>query len=356
MRLLAALPLLLAAAVLTGAAPPPVSQLQRDADRLVARTEVPAVIVLVERDGRRTAVAAGLADVARRRRARPDDRFWVGSITKSFVATVVMQLVAEGRLGLDDTVQGLLPGRIREGRRVRLRHLLSHTSGIPDYMRLEPWSSAVARNPRTVISPRRLVSSAARLPLEFRPGSRASYSNTNYLVLAEILERKTGRRLGVLLRDRIFRPLGLTATAYESGRRDLRDQIHGYDVSSSPPTDVSRHGLGGPWADGAIVSNARDLAVFFGALLRGRLVPRRLVDRMATIVPGSHGEGMGLYRLGSPCGRWFYGHTGGTPGYVTFAAASRDARHLVVFSVNGVNPYAMEALVGRYLDEVLCKR
>ena len=346
----------LAAAFLTGAAPPPASQLQRDADRLVAQTEVPAVIVLVERDGRRSVVAAGLADVVHRRKARPDDRFWVGSVTKSFVATVVMQLVAEGRLRLDDTVQKLLPGRIREGRRIRLRHLLSHTSGIPDYMRLEPWSSAVARDPRTVISPRRLVSSAARLPLEFRPGSRASYSNTNTLVLAEILERRTGRRLGVLLRDRIFRPLGLTATAYESGRRDLRDQMHGYDVSSSPPSDVSRHGLGGPWADGAIVSNARDLAVFFGALLRGRLVPRRFVEQMATIVPGSHGEGMGLYRLGSPCGRWFYGHTGGTPGYVTFAAGSRDARHLVVFAVNGVNPYAMEALVGRYLDEVLCRR
>src|SRR6187402_1414486 len=110
MRLIAALLLVLAAAFLTGAAPPPASQLQRDADRLVAQTEVPAVIVLVERDGRRMVVAAGLADVARRRKARPDDRFWVGSITKSFVATVTMQLVAEGRLGLDDTVQALLPG------------------------------------------------------------------------------------------------------------------------------------------------------------------------------------------------------------------------------------------------------
>jgi D-alanyl-D-alanine carboxypeptidase len=89
-------------------------------------------------------------------------------------------------------------------------------------------------------------------------------------------------------------------------------QVHGYDVSGVPPRDVSLHGLGGPWADGAIVSNARDLALFFGALLRGRLVPARLVARMKTVVPGSHGHGMGLARLGSPCGRWFYGHTGGT--------------------------------------------
>jgi D-alanyl-D-alanine carboxypeptidase len=178
----------------------------------------------------------------------------------------------------ESRVSKLLPGRLREGRRIRLRNLLNHTSGIPDYLELEPWRSAVARNPRVVISARRLVSSAARLPLEFRPGSQASYSNTNYLVLAEILERVTGHSLATLLRERILEPLGLKATAVESGRRTLDDdQMHGYDVSGSPPTDVSLHRLGGPWADGALVSNAHDLAVFFVALLRGQLVPPRLV-------------------------------------------------------------------------------
>jgi D-alanyl-D-alanine carboxypeptidase len=355
MRLLAALTL--AGALLAGGTPPSKSELQRSADRLVATSEIPGVIALFEQDGRRTVVAAGNADLAGRRKARPDDRFWVGSVTKSFVATVVMQLVAEGRLRLDDTVDHRLPGRLREGRRVRIRHLLNHTSGISDYMRLEPWGSAVGRNPRVVIPARRLVSSAAGLPLEFTPGSMASYSNTNYLLLAEIVERVTGEPLGRLLRKRIFEPLGLRATAYESGRRTLGDrQMRGYDVSGPRPRDVSRHGLGGPWADGAIVSSARDLAVFWGALLRGRLVPRRLLDRMQTIVPRSHGEGMGIYRLGSPCGRWFYGHTGGTPGYATFSAGSRDGRQLVVLAVNGVSPTAMQAM-GRYLDDhLLCRR
>jgi D-alanyl-D-alanine carboxypeptidase len=272
MRLLALLGL--AGALLGGAAGPSEPDLQRAADRLIATTEIPAVITLVEEDGKTAVVAAGDADLASGRKARPDDRFWVGSVTKSFVATVAMQLVAERRLMLEDTVHRLLPRRLSHGRRIRVRHLLNHTSGIPDYMRLEPWSSAVARNPRVVIPPRRLVSSTARLALEFRPGSRASYSNTNYLVLAEILQRVTGRSLARLLRERIFGPLGLRATAYESGRRVLRgDQMHGYDVSATPPRDVSLHGLGGTWADGAIVSNARDLAVFFGALLRGQLVP-----------------------------------------------------------------------------------
>lgn len=361
MRLYALLALVGAALVgtaLAGAAPPLKAELQRNADRLVATTELPGIVTLVGQDGRRTVVSAGLADVVRRRPMRPTDRFWVGSITKAFVATVVMQLVAENRLGLDDTVEELLPGRLGEGQRIRLRHLLGHTSGIPEYMRLDPWATAVSRNPRAVIPARRLVSSAAGLPLDFEPGTRASYSNTNYLVLAEILERETGRPIARLLRARIFRPLGLRSTGFESGRSAVGgNRVRGYDVSGPRPVDVSLHRLGGPWADGALVSSASDLAVFFGALLRGKLVPPRLVAlmRTKTKVPGSHGEGLGLYELPSPCGRWYYGHAGGTPGYVTWAAGSRDARRIVVLAVNGVSPDALRAL-GRYLDGLLCRR
>ena len=360
MRVLAILGLglvaLVGGALLVGAGPSD-SELQKAADRLVAASEIPAVITLVEQDGRRTIVAAGEADLTRHRAARPDDRFWIGSVTKSFVATVGMQLVAERRLRLDDTIDHLLPGRFREGRQIRLRHLLNHTSGIPDYMRLEPWGSAVARNPRVVIPARRLVSAAAREPLEFKPGSQASYSNTNYLVLGEILERLTGRRVAELLRERIFEPLGLTATAFEPARQGLSDdQMHGYDITGDTPRDVSLHRLGGPWADGAVVSNARDLAVFFGALLRGKLVPPALVAEMRKVVPRSHGNGLGIFKLGSPCGRWFYGNTGGTPGYLTFAAGSRDGRRLYVMALNGVDPRAMETIAGPYLDKLLCRR
>jgi D-alanyl-D-alanine carboxypeptidase len=339
--------------VLTGADPPLRRELQREADRLIATSDIPAVITLVEQDGHQTVVAAGDAQIGHRK-ARPEDRFWVGSITKSFIATVVMQLVAEHKLRLDDRLSALLPGRLREGRQIRVRNLLNHTSGIPNYMEHEPWSSAVARNPRVVIPERRLVSSVAKLPLEFAPGSRAAYSNTNYLVLAEILERVTGRPIATLLRKRIIKPLGLTATDFESGRAVGEDQLRGYDVSGSVPIDVSLHRLGGPWADGAIVSNAHDLAVFFGALLRGKLVPVRLVAQMQKVVPDSHGEGMGLYRLPSPCGRWFYGHTGGTPGYVTFAAGSRDGSRFFVVDWNGVSPVAIDAM-DEYLDDLLCR-
>ena len=232
--------------------------LQESADRLIATSEIPGVITLVERDGDRNVVAAGDAVVGHRA-ARPEDRFWVGSVTKSFVAAVAMLLVAEGALRLDDRVSELLPGRLREGRRIRLRNLLDHTSGIPNYMDVDPWASSVASDPRITIPSRRLVSSVARLPLQFDPGSRASYSKTNTLVLAEILERTTGSQLTSLLEDRIFEPLGLDATTYDPGKRVVRDdQMHGYGLASSPPQDISTYGLGGPWADGGIVSSAHD--------------------------------------------------------------------------------------------------
>jgi D-alanyl-D-alanine carboxypeptidase len=343
---------------LAGAAPPPKPELQRNADRLIATSGIPGVVTVVERNGRRTAVSSGLADVARRRPMRPTDRFWIGSTTKAFVATVVMQLVAEERLGLDDTVEELLPGRIGEGERIRLRNLLNHTSGIPEYMRMDPWATAVSRNPRVVIPAHRLVSAAGRVGLDFEPGTRASYSNTNYLVLGEVLERETGRPIARLLRSRIFGPLGLRSTGFESGRAAVGgNRVRGYEVSGPRPADVSLHRLGGPWADGALVSSAPDLTVFFGALLRGKLVPPRLVALMTTPtkVPGSHGEGLGLYKLPSPCGRWYYGHAGGTPGYVTWAAGSRDARRMVVLAVNGVSSRGLRAL-GKYLDGLLCRR
>jgi D-alanyl-D-alanine carboxypeptidase len=178
------------------------------------------VVTLVEQDGQRVAVASGHAQVDGRL-ARPEDRFWVGSVTKTFVAVAVMQLVAQHRIRLNDTVHRYLPGRLRYGRKIRIRQLLNHSSGLPDYMLHEPWSSTIFRNPRAVIPAKKLISSVAKLPLEYRPGSQATYSNTNYLVLGEILERVTHRSVASLLQRRIFTPLGLVHTAFERARAPL---------------------------------------------------------------------------------------------------------------------------------------
>ena len=206
------------------------------------------------------------------------------------------------------------------------------------------------------ILPPGLIAPALQFNLAFRPGSRAEYSNTNYGLLGEIVQRITKKPLGRVLRERIFTPLGLRSTTYEPGARRLDPrQLHGYEVGGgASPRDVSWNTFGGLKPDGAIVSTARDLAVFFGALIRGKLATKPLLAKMMTIVPRSHGEGMGLYRLPSPCGRNYFGHTGGTPGYITFAAATRDGRRVVVVAINGVCTNAIEAM-GHLVDDLLCR-
>src|SRR5262245_61370508 len=149
MRVAVILLALAAGIVVPGAASQTAPELQRDADRLIATSDIPAVVTLLEVDGTRTVVVSGEAKLGGRR-AQPQDRFHVGSITKSFVAVVVLQLVAEGRLHLGDRVSELLPGRLRHGRRIRLVNLLNHTSGLPEYMLLDPWRTAVANDPRVV--------------------------------------------------------------------------------------------------------------------------------------------------------------------------------------------------------------
>jgi D-alanyl-D-alanine carboxypeptidase len=173
---------------------------------------VPGAVLLV-RDGERTIrLAAGYGDLARRTPLRAGDRFRVGSETKTFVATVVLQLVGERKLSLADTVERWLPGLVPGGQKISVRQLLNQTSGLFDYAEDKVFERQLD-NPTKVWAPRRLVAIAtAHAPL-FRPGGRWSYSNTGYILLGLIVEQASGSSLGAELRERIFAPLRLRATA-----------------------------------------------------------------------------------------------------------------------------------------------
>jgi D-alanyl-D-alanine carboxypeptidase len=140
-------------------------------------------------------------------------------------------------------------------------------------------------------------------------------------------------------------PLGLRSTTYEPGARRLdAHQLHGYEVGGARPARRLVEHVRRLKPDGAVgLERARPRGVLRRADPR-RLVTKPLLAKMMTIVPRSHGEGMGLYRLPSPCGRNYFGHTGGTPGYITFAAATRDGRRVVVVAINGVGTNAIEAM------------
>jgi D-alanyl-D-alanine carboxypeptidase len=308
------------------------NELQRALDDLVA-TGIPGAVLLV-RDGDRTIrLTSGHGNLKPRTPMRVSDRFRTGSITKAFVATVVLQLVGEGKLRLGDPVERWLPGLVPNGRRITVRHLLNHTSGLFDYAGDAEWLAAAYRDPMRRWAPRELVAVATAHKPHFAPGAGWSYSNTNYVVVGLIVEAAIGRTLESELRRRIYAPLGLEATSLNAAPRIAGRHAHGYFLR--PLEDVT---VGSPsyvWAAGALVSTADDLARFFRALLGGRLLGPGLLRAMETTVAGARefSYGLGLERVALPCGvSW--GHSGGSPGYSADAFNSKDGARQVVLLVN----------------------
>src|SRR3954454_4538276 len=325
--------------------PPFATAVKRSLDRLVA-AGAPGAVVLVRDDGRTLRIAAGYANTRTKTRMRPSDRFRVGSVTKTFVATVVLQLAGEGKLSLDDSVEHWLPGEVPNGAAMTVRQLLTMTSGIFDY--LNDGDDTVLRrevaNPNVRWTAPQLVAIATGHAPRFAPGTSWSYSNTGYIVLGQIAEKAAGVPISDSLRDRIFAPAGLRATSFETGPRIAGPHAHGYDaLTGKKLRDYSVLDQTWAWTAGAIVSNADDLARFYRALLQGHLLRADLLATMETTVPMGGGApagyayGAGIATVPMPCGT-AWGHNGSTPGYLSSVINSRGAKRQVVVLVNGGEP------------------
>jgi D-alanyl-D-alanine carboxypeptidase len=331
-------------------------------DALVA-AGVPGVVVLVHGKNGTLRLASGHSNLARKTPMRVTDRFRVGSITKSFVATVVLQLVGEGKLSLDDTVEHWLPGVVPNGDKITLRNLLSHRSGLYDYLSdprvLKPYLSG---NFGYRWTPRGLVAvSASHKPL-FAPGTTTSYSNTNYLVLGLIVEKATGNSIGAELKRRIFAPLQLRSTSLDTSPRMRPPYAHGYLVQGKQLQDVTSVSPSYAWTAGAIVSTADDLARFYRALLGGRLLG---ADELRAMETPKNGYGFGLARTPLPqswgCGGARWGHDGALAAYSSIALNSKDGKKQMVVLVNSLtlddkvgDAKAQQALV-RLFKTALCR-
>jgi D-alanyl-D-alanine carboxypeptidase len=329
---------LAACAALTclAATPAPAAPVQQRLDELVA-AGVPGAVVLV-RDGSDVTVrAAGTSDLATGRPMRVDDRFRIASLTKTFAATVVMQLVDEGRLSLDDPVERWLPGVVPNGENITVRQLLGHQSGLFDFQDdpsvLAPY---LAGDLDHYWSPLGLLGVATAHPPLFAPGAGVSYSATGYVALGLVVEAVTGHSMTREVRTRLFRPLGLRSTTFPDRGLIRTRHAHGYLIQPGQPlwdvTDVSPSYY---WTTGNIVSTATDVARFYDALFAGRLVsPARLAE-METTRPDERGVqwGLGLFHGRLRCGD-YYGHDGASPGFLSVAYESPDGSHAVVALIN----------------------
>ena len=234
-------------------------------DRLIA-SGVPGAVLLARDGDDVLRLAAGTADTATGRPMRPDLRFRAGSVTKTFVATVTLQLAGEGTLSLDDTVEHWLPGLVPGGAAISVRQLLDHTSGLFDYTE-DPrvFAPYLAGNLDFRWQPRQLVRIAVSHPPLFPPGAAWSYSNTGYVLVGMIIEAATSHRLEAELQRRIFRPLRLDATSFATGSAIDGAHAHGYTDLGSGLADITGLSQSWAWAAGAVVSTADDLATFVGS-------------------------------------------------------------------------------------------
>jgi D-alanyl-D-alanine carboxypeptidase len=285
---------------------------------------------------------SGVAELGSARPVPANGRFRVGSVTKTFVATVVLQLVGEGRLRLDDVVERWLPGIVPNSDRITVRNLLQHTSGVYNYtdalFRLFPTEEDVLRNRYRTFRPAELVALAAAEPPLFEPGTSWSYSNTNYIVLGLLIKKITGRAYGDEVARRILRPLALRHTEVP-GTNPVISGPHAHGYLPVPrdgqveQVDISEFNPSWAWAAGEIVSTATDLNRFLGALLAGRLLRPAQLAAMKDTTAGLGEYGLGLFRLQLPCGT-VWGHNGGIFGYETWAMSTEDGSGQVALSYN----------------------
>jgi D-alanyl-D-alanine carboxypeptidase len=289
-------------------------------------------------DGRRTTVtAAGVTDMATGRRMTGREQFEVGSNTKTFTATLALQLVDRGQLELDAPVERYLPGVVPNGENITVRMLLNHTSGLFGYTSSENFFEDIFADPQHVHTDAELLARAFAYEPYFAPGTSWMYSNTNYILAGMIVQKLTGKSLPVLVQQRIAQPLGLKHTYYADPRATNtgRGYAHGYTITytSTDPTYIDTTGWPLAWggAAGAIISNQEELARFFSALLSGKLFSREQLAQMKTTVPipadfEIKGEyGLGLMRKDTPCGS-VWGHGGDTNGHHSTAVTTAVRR------------------------------
>ncbi|RSM69311.1 serine hydrolase [Amycolatopsis sp. WAC 01375] len=336
---------------------------QRGLDVLVGQDKFTGALAAVSsRDGRTRDYTAGASDRETGKKVPVDGRIRIGSNTKTFTATVVLQLVGEGKIELDEPVETYLPGVVRgkggDGRKITVRQLLQHTSGLPDYVDPVMGGDFVGNYlslRHTYFEPRQLTDTALQQP----PSSGWSYSNTNYIIAGLLVQRVTGRPIGEEITTRIIDRIGLRDTYWpQLGEQDLRGKHpKGYFATKDGNlVDVTRQDISMAWAAGALVSTPSDVTRFFSALVGGKLLrPQELAEMQSTVdAPGFDTVGGSRYGLGIAtfklsCGGQAWSHGGNTPGYTIVNGATTDGRAASV-AVTAL-PSTIEGL--KHLDETL---
>ncbi|GAA1611457.1 serine hydrolase domain-containing protein [Kribbella sancticallisti] len=298
---------------------------------------------------------SGVAEVGRSASVPANGRFRAGSITKTFVATVVLQLVDEGAVRLDDSVEKWLPGVIPNGEGITVRHLLNHTSGLYDFKDTLRLPDIVANRWKTWTADEVIRRAVANPPTSTTPGRIFDYSNTNYTVLGEIITAATGASYGDEVERRIVRPLGLHGTEMPGTSPHISGpHPHGYLPTAEGLLDFTEMNPSLFGAGGELISTTRDLNDFFSALLTGQLLSPRLLAEMKQPAVEGRDYGLGLAWRDTECGVRVYGNDGDSLTYQSWAFSTPDASHQVSVVLTPNFKADSDDYIGNFLDEAIC--
>lgn len=347
--------ILLAVAWIAVALPCRADVFQTLIDRAVSEEAIPGGVLLVSAPGLRRIAVSGVADRSTGEPVRPDTRFYVASVGKMAVAVTALQLVGEGRLALDAPAGPLASGisgigRLVNARTARVEQLLNHTSGIPDYL-TDDFAEASRKAPSRRWTAGDALPYAFGLKADGRPGDSYSYSNSNFVLLGDIVATAAGAPLETVLERRVLAPAGMTETTVGASP-DAPRLAHGYaaagdedadedednedtDEDDGEERDVSLPCWNSVLGDGPLVATAGDLERFLFALFRdGRLLPAAMVRRMVEPSDRESGYGLGLELGEDRWGRW-YGHTGSYDGFEAEARYYPEREAVIVYLANG---------------------
>lgn len=302
----------------------------------MAARHIPGLSVAVVQDGQVVKTAAyGVSDVAAKTPATLDTRYILGSCTKPFTAVAALQLMETGKVDLDAPVSRYLDGLPTAWSVITVRELLTHTSGLPNYRQFVDYAKLSAPKYNR---PGSVIALLADKPLDFAPGTKYEYSNTNYHLLAQLIEKVSGQTYEDYLASKEFQAAGMTATRLATLPALLPNQAVGYGWDGKklrPNTIFLPRAL--DYGDDGLVSTAGDLAKWTTALSTGQLISEATLKQMITPgrLPDSTPTSYGLGLIVAPYkGQMLATHSGATPGYSCTIAYLVDSRLAVVVLCN----------------------
>lgn len=320
------------------------------AESTLAEGRVAAVGIGVKRgDDLILARGWGLADIENRVPAAAETVYRIGSVTKQFTAAAVMQLVEQGRIGLDDPMTEHLPDYPTQGHEVTIRHLLTHTSGIKSYTSLEEWRPTM----RLDLTHEELLAYFQDEPFDFAPGERFLYNNSGFYLLGMIVEEVSGMSYPDYVEAHLFEPLGLSGSSYCHERPIIPGRAEGYQLVDGELMNDEPLSMNQPGAAGALCSTVPDLLEWSAALREGRVVTLESYEQMTasgTLTDGSEtGYGFGLM-LGDLEGHERIAHGGGINGFNTILShyPESDLDVVVLSNTNGAHPGRIEETIAKW--------